>query len=481
MAFKMIRPTIKGSPIQKASAVKATAKPVVANTRTTADPGLIWAADELGKSLIPGAIDYGIDAKWDLDFSREKDKEEDTDQAKRERKWFKDRGENAKNNQLSEEEFFGNRKKKEVEPIEIKNKLEPIATDVNTEDDQLATATGTAPDSGDDTDRFIDAAEGFGMEINTVEDYNRAEEAMFYDDEADEWALKPVDITPAPRIEVRNMEIGGNVDDQLALPTVEIPESTTDTDRFADAAEKRGYDMTTEEGWAAAEQDGEYNEETGEWEFYGVQVDELTSETDPEVIKLQNEAFEKLQKEKEEKKRLALEEKEREKERKKTEKIAIFEQNKIDAKIFYDEHGEDLTQESFNEYVKMKGAGTLDEYGAIEIEEEDDPEPGDPDYEKYLEEEKKRIKIQKFNKKDDNNNGLPDYLEIEPPGPVQGPKQDEDPDKNKNGIPDYLEVDNSGNSAMQQRDNRIWRNAVDGGPVQQSMRNSGYIPLNERK
>ena len=47
MAFKMKRPMIKGSPIHKASIAKAKEKSVVADTRTTADPDLVWAGNEL--------------------------------------------------------------------------------------------------------------------------------------------------------------------------------------------------------------------------------------------------------------------------------------------------------------------------------------------------------------------------------------------------------------------------------------------------
>ena len=66
MAFKMTFPTIKGSPIHKE------AKPVVSQSRTKADPSLIYAADQLGKSNIPGAIDYSL--KYSPKFSKNKRK-----------------------------------------------------------------------------------------------------------------------------------------------------------------------------------------------------------------------------------------------------------------------------------------------------------------------------------------------------------------------------------------------------------------------
>ena len=75
MAFKMTRPTIEGSPIHKASIAKAKAKakPVVSQSRTSADPSLVMMGDELGKSLIPGAIDYRITTPK-IDWGKEKKK-----------------------------------------------------------------------------------------------------------------------------------------------------------------------------------------------------------------------------------------------------------------------------------------------------------------------------------------------------------------------------------------------------------------------
>ena len=63
MAFKMNRPIIKGTPFHKASIAKATSESIVAQTRTQADSSLVGAANELGKSYIPAAIDYSVDTK----------------------------------------------------------------------------------------------------------------------------------------------------------------------------------------------------------------------------------------------------------------------------------------------------------------------------------------------------------------------------------------------------------------------------------
>jgi hypothetical protein len=59
MAFRMTRPTIQGTEYHKASVLKAKAE-TVAQTRTAADPTLVAAGSELGKSNISKAIDFTI-------------------------------------------------------------------------------------------------------------------------------------------------------------------------------------------------------------------------------------------------------------------------------------------------------------------------------------------------------------------------------------------------------------------------------------
>jgi hypothetical protein len=62
MAFKM------NSPLHK-----ATKAPVVSSARTKADASLVHAGQELGKSYIPGAIDYSIETR-NIDFDDSDDK-----------------------------------------------------------------------------------------------------------------------------------------------------------------------------------------------------------------------------------------------------------------------------------------------------------------------------------------------------------------------------------------------------------------------
>ena len=62
MAFKINRSIIKGTANHKASIAKATSQSIVSQARTKADASLVWAGGELGKSYVPGAIDYTIDS-----------------------------------------------------------------------------------------------------------------------------------------------------------------------------------------------------------------------------------------------------------------------------------------------------------------------------------------------------------------------------------------------------------------------------------
>ena len=76
MAFNMNRSIIKGTKLHKASVVKAK-QSTVSQARMQADPGLVKAGRDLGLSYVPGAIDFSLGTKADLDFKREKEKEKE--------------------------------------------------------------------------------------------------------------------------------------------------------------------------------------------------------------------------------------------------------------------------------------------------------------------------------------------------------------------------------------------------------------------
>ena len=60
MAFKMNRPIIKGTSLHKASVAKATSQSIVSQRRTRSDASLVSAAEALGQSYTPQAIDFSI-------------------------------------------------------------------------------------------------------------------------------------------------------------------------------------------------------------------------------------------------------------------------------------------------------------------------------------------------------------------------------------------------------------------------------------
>ena len=73
MAFRMNRPVIKGTANHKASIAKAKATSVVSQSRTKGDAGLIGAANTLGESYKPQAIDFELD-KINIDVPEKKEK-----------------------------------------------------------------------------------------------------------------------------------------------------------------------------------------------------------------------------------------------------------------------------------------------------------------------------------------------------------------------------------------------------------------------
>ena len=73
MAFRMNRPVIKGTTHHKASIAKAKAQSVVSQSRTKADAGLIAASNALGKSYKPSEVDFELD-EINIDVPEKKEK-----------------------------------------------------------------------------------------------------------------------------------------------------------------------------------------------------------------------------------------------------------------------------------------------------------------------------------------------------------------------------------------------------------------------
>jgi hypothetical protein len=420
MVFKMNRPIIKGTTLHKASIAKAKAKAqaVVAQTRTKADPSLTWAGEQLGKSYIPEAIDFTIDQpKIDIPKDAEKKKIKLGKGWKKIGKFFK----NALGDIMDATgNIIGNIKDKKVKEI---------------------------------------------IKEDTIRD-------------------KSGDITVTP-IEPRGYKQPEKKrEEELKKATGKAPDSGKSTDRFAIAAEKFGYDLSTVEGWEEAEEGMEYNDRTDEWINPKATVESIKKEIqqseedkkiDAEVAAITAETARKEQERqvelKAEKKRVA-DEKLIEKQKNK----AIKEQNKIkDAAREY--YGPDvkLTQARLNAYNEMmrKQQEALDY--APDIEEEDDPEWWE------IEQQEKEAELEKIPSK-------PQVLPDEPKKYSAGRQirldkkyEDAGPNVRANMIEDgYVPKEQrEDDSAMNMRDDRIWKNAIKNGTVHENMRKSGYIPRNE--
>jgi len=469
MAFNMKRPIIQGTVLHKTSIALAKKKSIVTPASVGADQALIQASNWLGESTLGQDVDFKIDQSQrkipkDFNKGKKKKKKEETEEerlARLEAQAKKDAKKTAKKDKK------GDKLSTEFDAYVDHMQSQRLDNQILNEDDWLALSKRerrnlTKSDKpGTVLSRTLDKIREKRKEAKTEKERKRLlkEELKVKQRLEEEKRLRDLENKPTkldPKPFDTTLLPTHNLDDKLIKADKYVPKTTADTDRFVDAAEERGYDMTTEEGWKKAELNGKYNDETDKWEFFGIAdtSEEYSFETDQELINVQQEQADKLAEEKA---------------KKEAEKLAKKKALKKEAKEFYDEHDEEFNQESFDEYLKMKKEGTLDGYGYLDIEEEYDPEPGDAGYEKFLEEEKKR----EFINKDDNNNNIPDYLEVEPENKYK--VQDESDDFNTSD----LEREKSG-PIEQQRNDRIWGYAKQGGPLQENMRKSGYIPQEER-
>jgi len=226
----MNRSIIKGTALHKSSVAKAKRdqETLVSQTRMATDPNLIAAAQEYGKSFAPGTVDYTLGGKAKIEAPEVEKK----------------------------------KLKKDLERLDPRE-IELLET--NTGEPELTTSDVDIPDT-EFTDRFEDAAEKFGFDLNTVEDYEFAEDRMEYDDDKDEWVLK--DIPQEEAISIQPIASGPiPIDNPVFTPNrveTNLPEGT-DNDKFFDAAADIGIDIKNADDYARAEDMLEYDEATGEY------------------------------------------------------------------------------------------------------------------------------------------------------------------------------------------------------------------------
>ena len=146
MAFRMNRPVIKGTANHKASIAKAKAQPVVSQSRTKGDAGLIAAASALGESYKPAAIDFELD-KIDIDVPEKKEKKKEKQPKVKKDTWYRDVDEDG--NVISrgwksiKDKIKGEREQKELDyqvEQEDKNRIQAEKDAAKLEADKLKKA-----------------------------------------------------------------------------------------------------------------------------------------------------------------------------------------------------------------------------------------------------------------------------------------------------------------------------------------------------
>ena len=492
MAFRMTRPTIQGTEYHKASVLKAKAE-TVTQTRTAADPTLVVAGSDLGKSYIPKAVDFTIKPA--------EIKIPEGDGKKKEGQSLDERLEKAEQGGQTEEQYYDGMMDQILEKVPKKRKVqdkEYISPEPNQED--------------------IDYAE---------ELKRRSEELSAKRKQGDldnSTRLDPKTIKQLPTSKAK---------EELFKATGSTANHSYQQDRFEKAAQEFGYDISTPEGYKEAEGVMEYNDRTDTWTNPRVSVGKVekrdpvenitvgtpTSITvDEEVaknnaeIQAQIDAREalKLQKAKEKAEALQLKKDQEAKELEEKNK-AIREQNKaiVEAKKFYGITGDGkLTRSKLEEYQNMRILQEQNEanykLNPIEIEEQSDREwnqapPG-------RETVSNRSDLQKGGKyMDVDNDGTPDFIQK----PTQV-KQDVKPTTTttsqttqnvattkpklsdfkdgKNAFGGHMSKNQAYDEAMkkwrrenpnpiQMRDDVIYKNAIKDGIVQRNMIKSGYKPL----
>jgi hypothetical protein len=218
MAFRMTRPTIQGTEYHKASVLKAKAE-TVAQTRTAADPTLVATGSELGRSYIPKAIDFTIKPT--------EIKIPEGDGKKKEGQSLDERLKKAEQGGQTEEQYYNDMMDQILEKVPKKKKVqdkEYISPEPNQED--------------------IDYAE---------ELKRRSEELSAKSKQGDldnSTRLDSIPIRPLPTkvAQEKLLEGTGSVNNYIYQQGL-----------FEKAAEEFGYDISTPEGYKAAQEAMEYS------------------------------------------------------------------------------------------------------------------------------------------------------------------------------------------------------------------------------
>tara|TARA_R110000787_G_scaffold258704_1_gene363928 strand:+ start:530 stop:2161 length:1632 start_codon:yes stop_codon:yes gene_type:complete len=324
MAFKMNRPTIRGTANHKASIAKAKAESIVSQRRTQADASLVGASKAMGESYKPQAIDYSIKQKG-IDFL---DIKKESSKGKGKKKTKKDSNEidvgstadtytggfEEDNSDIKAPDVNYIKPKSDVRvmtPKELKNKnkkkkekkpkvkKDTFYNDVDEDGNVISRAYQSIKDKikakreqnkldfqtkqqeknkiqAEKDAAYVGKGEIDDPETNYKNTKEYKEDKKKQDDaaklKAEQEANKPITLDPRS---IRSLPTSKQkLELQQSTGTLATTESTN---RFEKAAEEFGYDLSTEKGYNEAEKAMEYNNRTDEWQNPKVAVDNLES------------------------------------------------------------------------------------------------------------------------------------------------------------------------------------------------------------
>lgn len=466
----MNRPTIKGTPFHKASIAKAKAKSqsIVSQRRTQADAGLLGASESLALSNVSKAQDYKLKS-YDLNNISEKNKDNNTDELgeKGPKTPKKTKVKDPKTIKVEDPtgvaeatlegttkqavegtgpkteagKGYVQPKRKKIRVItseENKNnlsskekevtKIEPISIrklPTSRKKIELQKATGTVQ-TKKSVDKFEAAAEKAGLPINTVEEYEKAEKLLVYDESTGNWRER----------------VGGVSDTSTEF------KSTSNIDPVAATTIK------TKEELAIEAQVKENTEKTIQKEKYRVQAQKenrLDKAMAEKNIKASKKETIRLEKQAEI--------------NKKNEAIKARNKAIADAKKYYNTDKINKAQlEAYNEMIKKPEAEK-----EIEIIEENDPNP----------------ELDEYNRIKALNSNTPQIPPVQPKKNEVSARQKRLDLKYKLAGPSArANMEASGytpskvKSPVEMRDDRIYQFAKKDGPLRKNMIKSGYIPQN---
>jgi hypothetical protein len=281
MAFRMTRPTIQGTEYHKASVLKAKAE-TVAQTRTAAEPTLVAAGSELGRSYIPKAVDFTIKPteikipEGDGGEKKPREKKKQTDNA------FNDV--NKDGNVLSRSgKVIGKGVVNGVGVLigaggQILNAAGDILEGtVNAAGEVVDLAGNVIGGVLGGVDKVLKGIDQTVKNARNKYEVKQAEEAELIKKGIQENSIKldrkPIRPLPTNKAKEEFFEKTGSVDNYIYQQG-----------RFEKAAEEFGYDISTPEGYKAAQKAMEYNDPGAEaiaagveegWQKPGVRKEEI--------------------------------------------------------------------------------------------------------------------------------------------------------------------------------------------------------------